>query len=496
MKNPIEQNMKKTNRREFLEISAKVIAGASLATGLNLSSNNQVQAQTNNLVNPITIENSKQGTTAWEIFNPALNGEIAGYASKMGVKKGSTINFYASTPETIFYAAIYRLGWYGGAGGREYRWAETYVGRRQNVSAPNSKTGLVNCNWSKFETLTVPTDWTNGLYVMKLTADQSGAETYIPFVVYDERPADYLFQIPFTTWQAYNNFGGKSLYDFNSTNNRRAYKVSFNRPYAQGWGAGYLIAWEICMLRFLEREGFDVNYCSDYEIHTNSNLLLLYKTFIVAGHDEYWTRQMRVNVESALSRRINLAFFAANCAFWQVRFESSSNTTNPIMTCYKSASLDPYYRNTANRPYTTVLFKDPIVNLPEGKLMGVEYQDYDAAGDIVIERPDHWVFAGTGATVGTRLPGLVGVEYDRITSNSPSNIVRLAHSPTTGVELGAGFSDMTIYTHSSGASVFSAGTIVWPNGLDNYNTKFALPDLVNPMAQQITRNVLNRFAGR
>jgi hypothetical protein len=72
----------------------------------------------------------------------------------------------------------------------------------------------------------------------------------------------------------------------------------------------------------------------------------------------------------------------------------------------------------------------------------------------------------------------------------------LAHSPTTGVELGAGFSDMTIYTHSSGASVFSAGTIVWPNGLDNYNTKFALPDLVNPMAQQITRNVLNRFAGR
>lgn len=486
--------MNKRTRREFLGDSAKIVAGIGMAASADLLLPKDANAQTVN--NPIVIENQKQGTSDWEIWNPSMNNEISGYASKMAVKKGSSIAFYVSTAEPQFYAEVFRLGWYGGLGGCRYTDVYTFPGKKQTVPTPNATTGLVNCNWTSLGSLDIPTTWTNGLYVVRLTASNTGTQSYIPFVVYDERRADYLFQIPFTTWQAYNNFGGKSLYDFNSTSNKRAYKVSFNRPLAQGWGAGYLIAWEICMLRFLEREGFDVNYVSDYETHINPNLLPLYKTLIVAGHDEYWTRQMRVNVDKALTNRVNMAFFAANCAFWQVRFESSTYTPNPIMTCYKSAALDPYYSTAANRPYTTVMFKDPIVNLPEGKLMGVEYQDYDAQGDIVIENPNHWVFAGTGAVAGTRLPGLVGVEYDRITANSPSNIVRLAHSPVTSAELGTGYSDMTIYTAPSGASVFSAGTITWVNGLDSYNTKFSLPNLVNPIAQQVTRNVLNRFAGR
>lgn len=486
--------MKKTTRRDFLGDSAKVIAGIGMSAGAGLIMHDKVAAQTGS--NPIVVENQKAGTSDWEIYNPAMNNEIAGYASKAAVKKGSSIAFYVSTAEPQFYAEVFRLGWYGGLGGCRYTDVYTFPGKKQTVPTPNATTGLVNCNWTSIGSLDIPTSWTNGLYVVRLTASTTGTQSYIPFVVYDERRADYLFQIPFTTWQAYNNYGGKSLYDFNSTNTKRAYKVSFNRPLAQGWGAGYLIAWEICMLRFLEREGFDVNYVSDIETHNSTTLLPLYKSIIVAGHDEYWTRQMRVNFDSAVTKRVNMAFFAANCAFWQVRFESSSYTPNPIMTCYKSASLDPYYATTANRPYTTVMFKDPIVKLPEGKLMGVEYQDYDAAGDIVIENPNHWVFAGTGAGVGTRIPNLVGVEYDRITANSPANITRLAHSPVTSAELGSGYSDMTIFTAPSGAQIFSAGTITWPNGLDSYNTKFSLPNLVNPIAQQVTRNVLNRFAGR
>src|SRR5205807_1234894 len=128
----------------------------------------------------------------------------------------------------------------------------------------------VECRWTNPYVLAIPstpgdpTDWASGVYLAKLTTGVSGKQSYIIFAVRDDaRPSSYLFQSSVTTFQAYNSWGGKSLYDFSSTGGR-AFKVSFNRPYDDGAGTGNFVngvsGWEHNMLRFLEREGYDVAY--------------------------------------------------------------------------------------------------------------------------------------------------------------------------------------------------------------------------------------------
>jgi len=113
-------------------------------------------------------------------------------------------------------------------------------------------------------------------------------------------------------------------------------------------------------------------------------------------------------------------------------------------------------------------------------------------GDTVIENASHWVFSGTGLNPGDRLPGLEGHEVDRMFSAYPPNTIRLAHSPVTDSSGNRDFGDMTIYHAASGAYVFAAGTMQWSWGLDNF-ADGSHGAFVSPGAQQITRNVLNRF---
>src|SRR5262249_44946717 len=150
------------------------------------------------------------------------------------------------------------------------------------------------CDWTNPYILQIPNDWVSGVYLAKLTNSGDGKQSYIVFVVReDSRASDFLFQSSVTTYQAYNSWGGKSLYDFNSTGGR-AHKVSFNRPYglglnivqaARGLGAGEFLttfqagsdapatSWEYSMVRFLERNGYDVTYATN--IDTEANLALL-----------------------------------------------------------------------------------------------------------------------------------------------------------------------------------------------------------------------------
>src|SRR5207249_11069049 len=156
----------------------------------------------------------------------------------------------------------------------------------------------------------------------------------------------------------YNNWGGKSLYGVNSGWGA-ATKVSFNRPFAtdrasQGEGAGeFLIArfmggWECNLVRWLEREGYDVAYCSSLDTHSRPNLLWNHQGFISMGHDEYWSYPMRWHVEAARDRGVNLAFLAANVCYWQVRFEPGADgAPDRNMVCYKSTG-DPAFHNASN----------------------------------------------------------------------------------------------------------------------------------------------------
>ncbi len=491
---------RKLTRKEFLQSSAAALLGLPLLQGRGA---NALAQQLD--VNPIVLENAKPGSFDWYPNNPARHQEIEGYASSTSVNRGNSILFYVNTSESYYQIEIFRLGWYGGAGARRMTDPVKVRGTRQTRPRPNANTGLIECCWNKPVTLRVPcssdpTNWCSGVYIAKLTALTSQTESYIPFVVRDDaRSAAHLFQLSVTTYQAYNAWGGKSLYEFNSTNGR-AVKVSFNRPYDDGYGTGNLLAewsgWECNMLRFLEREGYDLNYCTNLETHTSPALIARHRSFLSVGHDEYWSWQMRQNVEDARNKQaMHLGFFTANACYWQVRFERDSLLQgNRTMVCYKDDyQRDPYYPILSRRKYTTVTWRDPILNRPEDSLIGVMYEHNPVNGDIIIENANHWAYENSGLNNGDRLVGLLGYEVDRIFGNAPAPVTRLAHSPYA-TDTGINYSDMSIYTLPNGANVFATGTIQWAWGLDDLFAGIVHPNLVNPATQQITRNLMNRFA--
>src|SRR5439155_365680 len=192
------------------------------------------------------------------------------------------------------------------------------------------------------------------------------------------------------TYQAYNTYPddcpssincptdtGKSLYAYNShgantvTGKPSAAKVSWNRPYA-GRGAGQLLDWEVYFVRWLEQSGYDVKYSTDVDTHENSARLLNSKAFLSTGHNEYWSKPMYDGVQQARDAGVHLGFFGADAVYWQVRFEASPLTgaADRVVVGYKNQSIDP-----VQGPTTTVLWRDPFLNRPEQRLVGVRRGD-------------------------------------------------------------------------------------------------------------------------
>jgi hypothetical protein len=456
----------------------------------------------------------KAGSTDWNSGgHAAANREIEGYASATSVNRGDQIRLYVNTAEPGYTIDVYRMGWYGGAGARKVLGPVTRTGIAQPMPQPDPVTGLIECNWTDPFTITIPdtsdhTDWASGVYLAKLVSATTLSRSYIIFVVRDDtRPSTHNVQTSVTTYQAYNNWGGKSLYAFNSTGGQAA-EVSFNRPYAGGGGTGdFLYRWEYNMLRFVEREGYDVTYSTDIDTHSNAALLRQHRDFLSAGHDEYWSWEMRANVTAARDAGVNLGFFTADACYWQIRLApgridpSQSNRT--IVAYKENYKSDPYYTDAdkTNDDRVTTMWRGAPVNRSEDQFIGVRYIGDPVNGDIVIDDVTSapWVFTNTGLTSGSHLPGLLGYEVDKTGPKTPAGTIRLGHSPFTTHKTDpskdfSDHSDMTVYTAPSGAVVFATGTIQWAWGLDNWNS-VENGDRTQNGAQQITRNVLRTFAG-
>jgi hypothetical protein len=451
--------------------------------------------------NPIQAENQNPGTSSWLLTNVAANREIEGYASLTSVNAGEQISFFVNTIDPSYTLTIYRLGYYGGLGGRQMMQPVTLGGISQPIPTPDPTYGMAECQWVSPYVLTVPSNWVSGIYLVKLVGSQSGKQRYIVFVVRnDGRVSDFIFKSGVTTYQAYNAWGGKSLYTFNSTNSVAAVKVSYNRPYDDNQGTGRLLQWELDMLAFLEQEGYDVVYNTDVDTHESPAQLMLHKGFLSVGHDEYWSYEMRQNVTAARDQGVNLGFFSADTANWQIRFETSpiSGALDRTEVGYKELwKNDPdasnpatYYLITAN--WGTTRFTYP--GQPEDALVGSMYNGYEPVnGDIVVGNASSWVFANTGLTNGSVISGLLGYEVSEEKGHQPANTVLLAHSPYTYADGSTQYGDMTVYQAASGATVFSTGTVQWMWGLSHMSPWGSATSLVNPAAQQITRNVLAQF---
>ena len=442
--------------------------------------------------NLIQLENAKPGTIDWKLTKPGFtSGVIEGYASLTSVNRGGRILLFVSTSEPSYTIDLFRLGYYGGLGGRRVRDTVQRPGVLQPVPAPDPTTGLIECQWTNPYVLDIPntsdpTDWMSGVYVAKLTASVSGTQGYIIFAVRDDaRPSDLLMAQSVSTYQAYNPWGGKSLYGTiaqRSDDVNKAVQVSFNRPYfgESTSGAGDYLYWEYWMAWWLEANGYDVSYATSIDVDANPTLLLSHRAYLSVGHDEYWSAAMRDHVEAARDAGVSLGFFSGNTSYWQVRFTPSPLTGDPsrTMVCYKNLwSQDPISPDSLK----TNEWRLAPVNRPEDAMIGVRYIT-QARPPLVVDDASNWVFTGTGLNNGDVLTNpdgstFLGYEVDAMGPASPPQTQRLAHSPATPTR--ANFADMTVYRATSGATVFAIGSIGWSLSL--------------PATQQITRNVLARF---
>lgn len=465
--------------------------------------------------NPVSNENALPGTFDWALTNPATQREIEGYPSASSVAPGGKISLFVSTASARYTIDVYRLGWYAGKGGRQVQPQIERDGTLQTTPVPDAD-GLVECNWTDPYDLTIPATWVSGIYVAKLTTKATGKQAYVPFVVRDDaRVATYLVQSSVTTFQAYNNWGGRSLYDFNSVGGVRASRVSFHRPYglglnpqsAAGIGAGELITnlqgaaqsgptgWEYPMVRFLEREGYDVSYVTNVDVHRDAQLVAQHPVFLSVGHDEYWSSRMRDHVEYARDHgSTSLAFFSGNVSYWQIRLDpAKTGTPDTTITCFKDGGTDPM-ASTPNAHLTTVRFDNPLLARGEEGLAGLALQDFGVNSALVVLEPKSWLFGGTGLAVGSQLPGLLGYEVDGTKEPPVPGVRRVMRSPWTTTQPSSGVSEATVRALPSGAETFGAGSIQFAWGLDDHRSPGVVqPVVMSGAAQQIARNVLDRF---
>ncbi len=473
------------------------------------------------LQNPIMSEYQLTGNPQieWDVTG-AGDSSIQGFASEISVNKGETVFFKVSTPSTSYRLDIYRLGYYAGAGARKITTVNPSVVLPQNQPAclTDSTTGLIDCgNWAVSASWAVPLTAVSGVHIAKLVRqDGSTVSSHIVFIVRDDAStSDLLFQTSDTTWQAYNSYGGNSFYTGSPAS--RAFKISYNRPFntrvtnTNSW----LFGAEYPMIRFLEANGYNVTYFTDIDTDRRASLLLQHKVFLSVGHDEYWSAAQRTNVENARAAAINLAFFSGNAVFWKTRWENSidgSNSPYKTLVCYKethaNAKIDP-------TPVWTGTWRDPRFSPPadggrpsnslKGTLFSVNGPRSDAIAVPSTYAPlRFWrnttVASLSSGQTATFPVGTLGYEWDEAPDgpNAPPGLVTMSSttldvSPSYLLNYGSTFGSgiathqLTLYKHSSGALVFSAGTVQWAWGLDNIHDGSApAPDV---RMQQATINL-------
>ena len=363
---------------------------------------------------------------------------LDGYAWPQSVLPGEEVSLHVSSTGP-FGVEVTREG-----GERQVIWqADAVPGSEHPIPATASAEG---CGWPA--TLSIPVDpgWRSGFDSARMMAADEEAHAF--FAV---RPttssAPILLVISSSTTNAYNDWGGPSLYTGGT-------RVSFQRPLARGFlakpepavrkaeavpdrealgyfgwaeehdlspwsgGAGWW-TWERPFVAWAEREGFAIDVAVSQDLETHPEVLDGRRLLLSVGHDEYWSWGMRDTVETFLGRGGNAAFFGGNTCWWQVRFEGAT------MVCFKyRADEDPVVGSDEQR-FLTGSWSDRRIGRSEASMTGLSfsrggYSRYGAgvpraSGAYTVWRPDHWAFTGTGLRYGDALglaDAIVGYEVD------------------------------------------------------------------------------------
>lgn len=467
----------------------------------------------------IQRENAKPGARDWMLTNTRIDPAtkyrcpwIEGYCSRTSVKAGQTISFHVSTnPSSPFRIDLYRMGYYGGAGARKITSFGPFPGRVQ----PDPEIGprrLRECKWEPCVSFSVPADWPSGVYLGKLTAEREGLQSYIVFIVRDNRPADFIFQCSDTTWQAYNRWPSQfSLYDDgqNTWYWGPGVDISFDRPYGKycqifdaplSTGSGEFLLWEFPMAYWMESLGYDVTYISNLDTHADSENLLRAKGIISIGHDEYYSLAMFNGLRSAINSGVNVAFFSGNVCCGRIDPRPSAAGV-PDRIFSRVDFWGPRDEEEIKRFPTMGLLPHESAN--SNLLVGAGNVAPTTGGsDFICSKPDHWIFSGTGMKLGEGIPGLVGWEWHGNPAGIPGlEVVSTGPTQSAPGQPNGGIYTSTIYPGPKRNFVFNASTIWWADGLSappGYirPSVYTTPKGPDSRVQQITRNILDRMLGK
>ncbi len=442
---------------------------------------------------------------------------IEGYADRLSYLPGEEVGFHISTSAPTYTLEIAREG-----ATREVVWTKSGLkGEEHAIPADASSRG---CRWPVAFRLPVPSAWRSGYYSVRMrVADNGGeftqrdrrtAEAEMFFVIRSAHPgrdSKMLLQLTTNTYNAYNNWGGYSLYAYHGRGKVQGRRVSFDRPLA-----GFFSNWERPFVVWAEKAGYSLDYAVNSDLEFHPDLLPHYRLVLSVGHDEYWSAPMRDHLEKYIADGGNVAFFSGNTCCWQVRSEDGGRA----LACWKQAfAQDPVYKTDDHRLLST-LWSHYLVKRPENQLTGVGFlfggyhlshgQFMDGSGAFNVQRPEHWLFSGTGLKAGDAFGGkdtIVGYECDGCEytmkdgkpvpthrDGTPESFEIVALAPARWHpddsewyerwekgRLGAA----VIGTYTKGGTVVTVGTTDWSHGLRGND----------PIVERITRNVLDRLSG-
>ena len=303
------------------------------------------------------------------------------------------------------------------------------------------------CDWPS--ALEIPAPDHSGYHSVTIAAGDDREDAF--FVVRPDSadPAPILLVLSTATWNAYNDWGGPSLYTGGT-------RVSFERPMAHGFltkpePAGRMMQrdpdreamgyrdwarplglsdwsgcsgwwnWERRFTRWAESNGFRVDVAVSQDLEQHPEILDGPLLFVSVGHDEYWSWAMRDTLDAFVGRGGNAAIFSGNTCFWQVRFEDDHRA----MTSYKYRWNEDPVLGTPDERLLTGPWSDRRVGRPETSTIGLTftrggYSRYglgapESSAAYTVHRPEHWVFEGTDLVRGQEFGGadaIVAYECD------------------------------------------------------------------------------------
>lgn len=462
-----------------------------------------------------------------------LSDRLLGYMWPKWVRSGERGEFRVHAVEP-YQLSLWRYGWQ-----KEYvrllGWHDEHGPRATMQITPDGDYSQSGVSWNKqgygsphlTQLVTAPDR--SGLYYLHARGE-SGQFFSFPWVVAPAQPQAPVDVVASTnTWNAYNNFGGRSNYinatalsprptvnarldleryihaesfnEWHSLDEEYA-PLSFERPEIgnlvpqnavvtdsiAGRLASSMAPAEWRLLGWLEREGFAYDYYSDYQLHAAHLDLDAYSVLIICVHPEYWSRTMYERVKTWVhdqgGRLMYLGGNGLNCEIEYLDDSTMHVNSHLASTGGELGMIDP----SDPQNYLESRFHRTVES--EANLLGVVTTDAGimTAAPYGVNDSSHWAFAGTGLRNGDIFGeaslherchgGASGHETDKMSDSSPPNTLLLAK----GLNPDDGGAEMVHYELENGGAVFSVGSITYPSSL-----------LVDPMVSRVTANVLTRF---